>query len=104
MHVYGWLKVAFGICCLGKTCGGIFCLGKTCCLGKTWVAVCFDWRHDFPNTMLPAKSEKLGFKKKKGILPDITAIFLFWCHQKSRVNYYFEILLCFIKLCKSYDK
>ena len=24
--MYGWLKVAFGICCLGKTCDGIFCL------------------------------------------------------------------------------
>ena len=31
MVIYGWLKVAFGICCLGKTCSGIFCLGKTCC-------------------------------------------------------------------------
>ena len=20
IHIYGWLKVAFGICCLGKTC------------------------------------------------------------------------------------
>ena len=30
VHIYGWLKVAFGICCLGKTCSGIFCLGKTC--------------------------------------------------------------------------
>ena len=29
MVIYGWLKVAFGIFCLGKTCGGIFCLGKT---------------------------------------------------------------------------
>ena len=28
---HGWLKVAFGIFCLGKTFGGIFCLGKTCC-------------------------------------------------------------------------
>ena len=28
IHIYGWLKVAFGIFCLGKTCGGIFCLGK----------------------------------------------------------------------------
>ena len=31
IHIYGWLKVAFGICCLGKTCrrhllpGGMFC-------------------------------------------------------------------------------
>ena len=24
--MYGWLKVAFGIFCLGKTCGAIFCL------------------------------------------------------------------------------
>ena len=31
IYIYGWLKVAFGICCLGKTYGGIFCLGKTCC-------------------------------------------------------------------------
>ena len=30
MVMYGWLKVAFSICCLGKTCGGIFCQGKTC--------------------------------------------------------------------------
>ena len=36
IHIYGciwlysWLKVAFGIFCLGKTCGGIFCLGKKC--------------------------------------------------------------------------
>ena len=30
-YIYGWLKVAFGIFCLGKHCGGIFCLGKTCC-------------------------------------------------------------------------
>ena len=30
MVIYGWLKVAFAICSLGKTCGGIFCLGKTC--------------------------------------------------------------------------
>ena len=30
-YMYGWLKFAFGIFCLGKTCGGIFCLGKTCC-------------------------------------------------------------------------
>ena len=29
---YGWLKVAFGICCLGKACGGIFQL-----------AACFDF-------------------------------------------------------------
>ena len=44
MVTYGWLKVAFGICCLGKTCGGIFCPGKTC------MAVCFAWLHDLPNT------------------------------------------------------
>ena len=30
IHIYGWLKIAFGIFCLDKTCGGIFCLGKTC--------------------------------------------------------------------------
>ena len=36
--------VAFGICCLGQTCGGIFCLGKTC------AAVSFAWLHFFPNT------------------------------------------------------
>ena len=42
--MYGWLKVAFGICCLGKTCSGIFCLGKTC------MAASFAWQHDFPNT------------------------------------------------------
>ena len=29
-----WVKVAFGICCLGKTC----------------TEACFDWRHDLPNT------------------------------------------------------
>ena len=39
-RIYGWLKVAFGICCLGKTCGGIFCLGKTC------------HRHLLPGSML----------------------------------------------------
>ena len=44
MVMYGWLKVAFGICCLDKTCGGIFCPGKTC------TAVCFAWLHDLPNT------------------------------------------------------
>ena len=27
---YGWLKVAFAICCLGKTYGGIFWLVKRC--------------------------------------------------------------------------
>ena len=27
-YIYGWLKVAIGICCLGKLAGGIFCLGK----------------------------------------------------------------------------
>ena len=30
VHIYGWLKVAFGIFCLGKTCGGIFCLAASC--------------------------------------------------------------------------
>ena len=56
-----WLKVAFGIFCLGKTCSGIFCLGKTC------VAVCFDWWHDFTNTMLHQQnfSGRRSQKKKK---------------------------------------
>ena len=31
MVIYGWLKVAFGIFCLGKTCGGIFYPGKSWC-------------------------------------------------------------------------
>ena len=44
MVIYGWLKVAFGICCLGKTCSGIFCLYKT------WVPVFFAWLHDLLNT------------------------------------------------------
>ena len=47
MVIYGWLKVASGICCLGKTCSGIFYPGKTC------MAVCFAWIHDLPNTTFP---------------------------------------------------
>ena len=49
IDIYGWLKVAFGIFCLGKTCGGIFCLGKTCCQHflprQKMPSASFDWRH-----------------------------------------------------------
>ena len=53
MVIYGWLKVDFGIFCLGKTCGGIsiFCL-----------AACFDFYnikhtncHSFAFTLPPGE-------------------------------------------------
>ena len=40
-YMQGWLKVAYGICCLGKTCGGIFCLGKKCCQLGMWHVLLF---------------------------------------------------------------
>ena len=55
-YIYGWLQVAFGIFCLGKTCGFIYCLGKTSCrhlLPKQKMpSASFDWRHVLPFTTL----------------------------------------------------
>ena len=44
--MYGWLKEAFGIFCLGKTCGGIFCLAA--CFPLYNVSICYEhvlWLH-----------------------------------------------------------
>ena len=53
------------------------------------------------------RSGKLRFQKKKKkkhcqTLPQ-NCLFLV-LSEISRENYYFETLLCFIKLCKNYDK